>query len=323
MHEVLRALAERLGPEVFDDPDNFRGALDDVLDEDAGLGDQNLVTDAVRLGAYASMIAMLRQGGDPTSTVAQAGVRLARDRGGDDTISASWACACLAYAVGAVGVAEVQSYRTVRREPSVAPPPPAPPTQAAPPLPPPQPVPPPPEPLPPPVGGRWLVPVLVVIALVAAVTVGVLAASRLGDGDDPATTTATDPPISDPTTASTPTEPTDPTTPTSDPTTPTTPPTSQPTSTGPTPIATRVEYTCGNGDCFVSERAGPRADAGEVGSYDEGDTVRVLCQVVGQEISSSLLGRSSRVWARTTNGGFVAAIFLAGIDKFRVTTPCP
>src|SRR5688572_12115952 len=33
MHEVLRGLVEQLGPEVFDDPDNFRGALDDVLDE--------------------------------------------------------------------------------------------------------------------------------------------------------------------------------------------------------------------------------------------------------------------------------------------------
>ena len=117
MHEVLRGLVEQLGPEVFDDPDNFRGALDDVLDEEASLGEQNLVVDAVRLGAYASMVTMLRQGGDPTSTVAQAGAMLARDRGGDDRTSASWACACLAYAVGAVEEAQVLGYRTAQAAP--------------------------------------------------------------------------------------------------------------------------------------------------------------------------------------------------------------
>ena len=125
---MLRGLVEQLGPEVFDDPDNFRGALDDVLDEEASLGEQNLVVDAVRLGAYASMVTMLRQGGEPASTVAQAGAMLARDRGGDDRTSASWACACLAYAVGAVDEAAVRYYRTAQAppEPPVrrAPPPP-------------------------------------------------------------------------------------------------------------------------------------------------------------------------------------------------------
>ena len=131
MHAVLRGLVEQLGPEVFDDPDNFRGALDDVLDEEASLGEQNLVVDAVRLGAYASMVTMLGQGGAPASTVAQAGAMLARDRGGHDRVSASWACACLAYAIGAVDEAEVRHYRTAQASP-----PPEPPVPAAPPPPP-------------------------------------------------------------------------------------------------------------------------------------------------------------------------------------------
>jgi hypothetical protein len=307
MHEVLLGLVERLGPGVFDDPDNFRGALDDVLDEGASVGEQNLVVDAVRLGAYASMVTMLQQGGDPSSTVAQAGERLARDRGGDDRVSASWACACLAYAIGAVGEAEVRHYRTARRRPPMPPPaapvPVVPATQAAPAGTPPavdvavvE---------PPPARGRWLVPVLLAMALVLAVIAGVLGASRLQGDDDPPATTET---------SEAPTEPTG--------STSTTPATAPP-PTAPTPVAVTVEHTCGNGDCYLSERAGPRADARGIGRYDEGDRLDVLCQVVGQEVSSSLLGASSRIWARTTNRGYVAAIFLAGIDKYSVTTPCP
>ena len=309
MHEVLRALVERLGPEVFDDPDHFRGALDDVLDEGASLGDQNLVVDAVRLGAFASMMTMLRQGGDPSSSVAQAGAMLARDRGGDDQRSASWACAALAYAMGVVDEAEVRHYRTASRPPPPPPPlqqPPAPPTVPA--------YAPGPEPGPQRMGGRWLLPVLVVIALVAATTVGVLAADRLGGDDEPSTTpTASDTPTTTPPTTPTTTPPT--TTPT------TTPPTTAPT-TGPTPVTSRVEYTCGNGDCFLSERAGPRVDAADLGTHNNGTTVRVVCQVVGQRVSSSVLGTSSRIWAQTADGGYVAAIFLSGIDKYAVTTPC-
>ena len=54
LHESLYALGLRLGREVFEDPDSFRGALDDFLDEDsATTGDINLLVDAVRLGAFA------------------------------------------------------------------------------------------------------------------------------------------------------------------------------------------------------------------------------------------------------------------------------
>ena len=323
MHQVLRGLAEQLGPEVFDDPDNFRGALDDVLDEEASLGEQNLVVDAVRLGAYASMVTMLRQGGHPGSTVARAGALLARDRGGDDRASASWACACLAYAIGAVGEAEVLGYRTAQ-----AAPPPEPPVSAAPPPAPPPYAAPPPAPDPAPPRGQRLVPVLVAVAVLLAAVAGVVGASLLrGDDDPPGSSASSDPP-----TSSAPTEPTEPTgsTPasptTSPPTTaPTTEPTSEPPSPEPRPVATTVEHTCGasgTGDCFLSERAGPGVADRLIRNHDEGATVRVECQVLGQMASSSVLDRSSRVWARTTDGGYVAAIFLAGVDKFRVTTPC-
>jgi len=252
---------------------------------------------------------MLRQGGDPGSTVAQAGARLARDRGGDDVASATWACACLAYAVGALDAAVVHRYRTARwRSALPAAPPPLPPPPAAPPPPPEQ------EPDPRPVGGRWLVPVLLVVALVAATTVAVLAAQRLGGADE---TTGRATPSGTPTSSeSNPTDPTPTVTP------PATPPTTTP---GPTPVAATVEYTCGStgdGDCFLSERVEPQAATELVRNHDEGTTVSVECQVLGQSVSSSVLDRSSRVWARTSRGGYVAAIFLRGIDKFRVTTPC-
>jgi hypothetical protein len=321
MHEVLRGLVVRLGPSVFDDPDNFRGALDDVLDESTSLGDQNLVVDAVRLGAYASMVTMLGQGGDPASTVAQAGARLARDRGGDDRVSASWACACLAYAVGAVGEAEVRHYRTARYTREVAPPTeipapiPAPVTQARPEVLPPTPAPPPPAPEPPPARG-WVVPVLLVLALVLAGVAGVLGADLLQDDDSPETADTSDP-------TTTPVTTTPPAPPTTTPTT--TPPTTTPPPPGPTPVTVTVEHTCGSsgtGDCFLSERAGPGVADRLIRTYDEGASLEVDCQVIGQRIESSVLGRSSRIWARTTRGGFVAAIFLRGIDKYAVTTPC-
>lgn len=90
-------------------------------------------------------------------------------------------------------------------------------------------------------------------------------------------------------------------------------------------MVTTVQYTCGasgTGDCFLSERAGPGVADRLIRNHDDGTTVRVVCQVLGQKAYSSVLDQSSRVWARTTDGGYVAAIFLSGIDKYRVTTPC-
>jgi hypothetical protein len=103
LHESLYALGLRLGREVFDDPDSFRGALDDFLDEDsATTGDINLLVDAVRLGAFSSMTSMIGSGAQVTAAVEEAGNRLARDRGSADVAGAQWACAVLGFAIGKV-----------------------------------------------------------------------------------------------------------------------------------------------------------------------------------------------------------------------------
>lgn len=113
LHENLYALGLRLGREVFDDPDSFRGALDDFLDEDsATTGDINLLVDAVRLRAFASMTSMLDSGAQVTAAIEEAGSRLARDRGSADVAGAQWACAVLGFAIGKVSDAEVRRYRT-------------------------------------------------------------------------------------------------------------------------------------------------------------------------------------------------------------------
>ncbi len=143
LHENLYALGLRLGREVFEDPDSFRGALDDFLDEEsATTGDINLLVDAVRLGGFSSMTSMLGSGAQVTAAVEEAGSRLARDRGSADVAGAQWACAVLGFAIGKVSDAEVRRYRTQHASPQPSsqplpptqfpqqpPPSPAPPTQ--------------------------------------------------------------------------------------------------------------------------------------------------------------------------------------------------
>ena len=129
LHESLYALGLRLGREVFEDPDSFRGALDDFLDEDsATTGDINLLVDAVRLGAFGSMTSMIGSGAQVTAAVEEAGNRLARDRGSADVAGAQWACAVLGFAIGKVSDAEVRRYRTQHATPQ-PPSQPLPPTQ--------------------------------------------------------------------------------------------------------------------------------------------------------------------------------------------------
>ena len=90
-------------------------------------------------------------------------------------------------------------------------------------------------------------------------------------------------------------------------------------------VTATVSRTCGadgSGDCFLTLRAGPHSSTASLMRYDEGDTVQVLCQVYGDRAHSSAMDASSSVWAKTTDGGYVAAIYLDGIDQFNVTTPC-
>lgn len=113
LHDHLYALGLRMGREVFDDADGFRGALDDFLDEDAATtGDINLLVDAVRLGAFRSMTTLLDGGADVRAAIEEAGGRLARDRGSVDVAGAQWACAVLGFAVGRVADPDVRRYRS-------------------------------------------------------------------------------------------------------------------------------------------------------------------------------------------------------------------
>ena len=103
IHHAVRDVVARVGPGLLQDAESFRGVLDDVLDEDdAGVGDVNLLVDAVRFGAVDQLVRLLDSDADPALAAATVGAGFARQRGGADAHSASWACAVLAFAVGRV-----------------------------------------------------------------------------------------------------------------------------------------------------------------------------------------------------------------------------
>ena len=140
LHENLYALGLRLGRDIFDDAEGFRGAVDDFLDEDAATtGDINLLVDAVRLGALRTLTSMLDSGADVGRAIEEAGNRLARDRSAD-VAGSRWACAVLGFAVGRVSDVDVRRYRTQQAGQTMLPPhtppqtplPPQPPTQPPP-----------------------------------------------------------------------------------------------------------------------------------------------------------------------------------------------
>ena len=82
------------------------------------------------------------------------------------------------------------------------------------------------------------------------------------------------------------------------------------------PARATVKRTCGRngvgGDCRLSVRAHPSTAAPEVKRLDEGDSLRLSCQVHGDRVFSSALGGSSRVWSKTTDGGYVSNAYVAG-----------
>lgn len=123
LHESLYALGQAQGRELFNDADSFRGALDDWLDEEAAsTGDINLLVDAVRLGAFGSMSSMLDSGADSDRAIADAGGRLARDRGSADVGGAMWALSVLGFAIGKVSDAQVRTYQNQHASRQVPPP---------------------------------------------------------------------------------------------------------------------------------------------------------------------------------------------------------
>lgn len=208
LHVSLAELGRSFGRDVFDEPDGFRAALDDYLDEDAAsTGDINLLVDAVRLGALRMLLTMLHNGAEAPRAIEAAGDLLARDRGSADVAGSRWACAVLGFAVGKIGDADVRRYRTLGSTPTWQPPiaetrprPPGPPPTVSPgyspvgppPPPPHQPGPRPPWPghpaAPPPAAGRRraIVPLLIVAGVVVAMlTAGGLAIALNGDDDAP------------------------------------------------------------------------------------------------------------------------------------------
>jgi hypothetical protein len=103
IHLAVRDVVDQLGVGVLDDADNFRGVLDDVLDEDvAEVGQVNLLTDAVRFGAVDQLERLLDSAADPGMAVATVGEAFGRVRGGADPRAAGWACAVLGFAIGRV-----------------------------------------------------------------------------------------------------------------------------------------------------------------------------------------------------------------------------
>ncbi|MFC5728000.1 MULTISPECIES: hypothetical protein [Nocardioides] len=124
LHEALRELVASHGTSILADATGFRGVLDDVLEEDqASTGDINLLVDAVRFDALTPLTQMIDGGADPARAVEEAGMRLARNRGGDDQAASSWASAVLGYAVGRVPEAVVMRYRSHRPASTALPPP--------------------------------------------------------------------------------------------------------------------------------------------------------------------------------------------------------
>ena len=112
VHDLLRELVETRGAGVVGDADQFRGALDDFLDEqEASRGEINLLVDAVRLGAVTRIVAMLDHGADQSAALDEVAIELARDRGADSATGARWALGVIGFALGKVDGGLVTSDR--------------------------------------------------------------------------------------------------------------------------------------------------------------------------------------------------------------------
>lgn len=94
------------------------------------------------------------------------------------------------------------------------------------------------------------------------------------------------------------------------------------------PIPVTVVGTCGDGSCYLQVREGRSTSAGELVRngqsvrWEDGSTHQVVCEAYGDEVSSQSVGGSSRVWARTSSGGWVSALHLDGIDSYEVEVAC-
>jgi len=127
LHDSLRDLVSVRGAAVVDEAEELRGALDDFLAEDeATLGELNLLVDAVRLGGLRRVLEVLDHGANPEAAVREAGAALARDRGTDDPTRSCWALATLCFALGKVDESMVRMFRSDAGTMPAPTPPPAP-----------------------------------------------------------------------------------------------------------------------------------------------------------------------------------------------------
>ena len=112
-HE-LAELSRTAGPQVFDEAEPFRAAVDDFLSSDSiTTGELNLLVDAVRLRGFARLAEMLDRGAEPAAALDAAAEQLSRDRGTTEVAGAGWALAVLGFAVGRVGEDQVRARRTL------------------------------------------------------------------------------------------------------------------------------------------------------------------------------------------------------------------
>lgn len=158
----------------------------------------------------------------------------------------------------------------------------------------------------------WVVVTLGVVAVVLACTALAVVVAHRGSPD-------TDVAVESTTTASTTT--------TTAPAT-TAPTTTAPATTAPVTVSGIVARSCGargNGDCFLSLRAGPGTRTTEMDRLSEGSSVQITCTAVGESVTSSALGRPTSVWARTPQGYWVSMAFVdaPGFGSFTNDHPCP
>jgi hypothetical protein len=106
------------------------------------------------------------------------------------------------------------------------------------------------------------------------------------------------------------------------------PPVTAPPTVAPSMVTSaRVVRTCGasgNGDCFLSVRAAPNAASRKLAELDEGDGLQITCTILGDSVTASVLDRSTNVWARTVDAGYVSMAFIdaTGFDPFTNSHPC-
>jgi len=119
LQDELRELFAKVGPQVFDDPDSFRGAFDDFVPEGAAsTGELRLLADAIATGSFQRLVTQLAIDADPTTAIAAEAERLARDRGTVETDGARWALTALAYARGVIDTRSVTTRPSALGQPS-------------------------------------------------------------------------------------------------------------------------------------------------------------------------------------------------------------